>query len=201
MKKYLIHNSFIALAVLLSLSISSCSAKKEVIEQPLVAPVPQPPAPVIEEPKVEEVKPAEVTPPPPQETYEVMENSAKAAEAEQEIEEKVEEIEVKDRIFFAYDSSEVSSDARQILDTQSEWLNSDQSVKVIIEGHCDERGTREYNIALGEKRANATKRYLVSKGVDSGRVKIISYGKERPVAFGNNEDSLAKNRRSVTVIQ
>ena len=198
MKKHLIHKLFIALAVFLSLSISSCSSKKEVMEQPLVAPVTQPPVPVIEEPKVEEVKPAEA---PPQETYEVIENSAKAAEAEQEIEEKVEEIEVKDRIFFAYDSSEVGSDARQILDTQSEWLNNDQSVKVIVEGHCDERGTREYNIALGEKRANSTKRSLVSKGVDSSRIKIISYGKERPVAFGNNEDSLAKNRRSVTVIQ
>ena len=198
MNKYLIHKFCIALAVFLSLSIASCSGKKEVMEQPLVAPVPQPPAPVIEEPKVEEVKPAEA---PPQETYEVIENSAQAKEAEQEIEEKVEEIEVKDRIFFAYDSSEVGGDARQILDTQSEWLNSDQSVKVIVEGHCDERGTREYNIALGEKRANATKRYLASKGVDSSRIKIISYGKERPVAFGNNEDSLAKNRRSVTVIQ
>jgi len=100
-----------------------------------------------------------------------------------------------------YDSSELSKDAKEILTTQSEWLGSDKSIKVLIEGHCDERGTREYNIALGEKRANAVKEFLTSKGIDQSRIKIISYGKERPAMFGSDESSMAKNRRSVTVIE
>lgn len=117
-----------------------------------------------------------------------------------QIDQQVEEIEVKDRVFFAYDSSKLSDEAKKILNVQAQWLNSDNSIKITIEGHCDERGTREYNIALGEKRANSTKDYLVSKGVDPMRISIVSYGKERPAFFGSSPEIMAKNRRAVTVI-
>lgn len=121
-------------------------------------------------------------------------------ETQAKIDEQVEEIEVKDRVFFAYDSSALSEESKKILNVQSQWLNSDKSIKITIEGHCDERGTREYNIALGERRANATKDYLVSKGVNPERISIVSYGKERPAFFGSSPEVMAKNRRAVTVI-
>ena len=124
---------------------------------------------------------------------------AKALEEQAKIN-KTEEVEVQDRVFFGYDSAELSDDAKKILDTQAEWLKSDPAINVTIEGHCDERGTREYNIALGEKRANAAKKSLVSHGIDASRIKTISYGKERPAFFGNNEESMSKNRRAVTVV-
>lgn len=98
-----------------------------------------------------------------------------------------------DRVLFAYDSSELSSTARGILAKQAEWLNHNRGVRVRIEGHCDERGTREYNLALGERRATAVKNYLVALGVPATRMDTISYGKERPVEPGN----FAKNRRGV----
>ncbi len=114
---------------------------------------------------------------------------------------KEDEIEVQDRVFFGYDSSEISDDAKKILDTQALWLKSDPSIKITLEGHCDERGTREYNIALGDRRANAAKTYLVKTGgVDASRIKTVSYGKERPAYFGTDEDTLSKNRRAVTVV-
>ena len=110
------------------------------------------------------------------------------------------EVEVQDRVFFGYDSSEISDESQKILDVQASWLKSDSNLKVTIEGHCDERGTREYNIALGEKRANATKKYLVKHGVESSRIKVVSYGKERPAYFGSDEAVISKNRRAVTVV-
>ncbi len=110
------------------------------------------------------------------------------------------EVEVQDRINFGYDSAELTDESKKILNTQVEWLKSDTGIKITIEGHCDESGTREYNIALGEKRANAAKNYLTSNGIDSTRIKIISYGKERPAFFGNSEEILAKNRRAVAVV-
>ena len=113
----------------------------------------------------------------------------------------MEEIQVEDRVFFDLDSSSLKDNAKKILDNQAAWLKSDPSIKVIIEGHCDERGTREYNIALGERRANATKEYLVSNGVEEFRIKTISYGKERPAFVGRGEEIWSKNRRSVTVIE
>ena len=119
---------------------------------------------------------------------------------DQETQAAIEEVEVQDRIFFAYDSSELSPEAKVILDTQVSWLKSDPQITVTVEGHCDERGTREYNIALGEKRADSVKQYLTSAGIDSSRVKTISYGKERPAFFGSSPEIMAKNRRSVTVI-
>ena len=105
-----------------------------------------------------------------------------------------------DRIFFDTDKSDVDDADKPTLQSQAAWLLKYPSVKVTIEGHCDERGTREYNLALGERRANAAKNYLASLGVDPGRMTTISYGKERPEALGSDEESWAKNRRAVSIV-
>jgi len=109
-------------------------------------------------------------------------------------------VNVGDRVFFGFDQYNLTADARSTLEKQAVWLKKFQGATIAIEGHADERGTREYNLALGERRANAAKEYLVSLGVDAMRVKTISYGKERPVALGHNEAAWAQNRRSVTVV-
>jgi len=109
-------------------------------------------------------------------------------------------VNVGDRVFFGYDSSELDSDAQELLQDQVAWLKQYSDVSVIIEGHCDERGTREYNLALGEKRAQAVKNYLISLGISSDRVSTISYGKERPAVVGSNDGAWAQNRRSVTLV-
>jgi peptidoglycan-associated lipoprotein len=108
-----------------------------------------------------------------------------------------------DRVFFAYDSSALTDNAEEVLDTQVNWLNMRRhsNVNVVVQGYCDERGTREYNLALGERRANAVKNYLVSQGVAADRISVISYGKERPAVLGNNEAAWAQNRRAVTVVK
>jgi peptidoglycan-associated lipoprotein len=98
-----------------------------------------------------------------------------------------------DQVLFAYDSSELSANARDILGKQAEWMNYHSRTRFTIEGHCDERGTREYNLALGERRATAVKNYLVALGVPASRLDTISYGKERPVSAGDH----AQNRRGV----
>lgn len=107
---------------------------------------------------------------------------------------------VGDRVFFATDSSRLSAEAQSTLQRQANWLNQYPSVSVTIEGHCDERGTRAYNLALGERRATAARNYLVSLGVNPSRINTVSYGKERPAALGSSESAWAQNRRSVTVI-
>ena len=107
---------------------------------------------------------------------------------------------VGDRVFFDFDKYNLRPDARETLAIQATWLQKYPSGTVLIEGHCDERGTREYNLALGERRANAVKDYLVALGVAPGRVKTISYGKERPEAMGSNEQAWAQNRRGVTMV-
>ncbi len=126
------------------------------------------------------------------------ENQAEALD--QQTEAQSQEVEVQDRVFFGYDSSDVNDEAKKILDVQVAWLKSDPSIRITIEGHCDERGTREYNIALGEKRANSVKKYLVASGVEATRIKTVSFGKERPAFFGATEEIFNKNRRAVTVI-
>lgn len=108
---------------------------------------------------------------------------------------------VGDRIFFGYDEHNLSSEARQIVGMQAEWLMQYPNVNVIIEGHCDERGTREYNLALGDRRATAVKNYLIASGVAPERVRTISYGKERPAVPGSYPEAWAQNRRSVLVIE
>ena len=109
-------------------------------------------------------------------------------------------IKVGDRVLFGYDSSELDDDDRSVLDNQAKFLNQNPSLKVTLEGHCDERGTREYNLALGEKRASAVKDYLISVGINSERVSVVSYGKERPQVLGSNKAAWSMNRRSVTTI-
>ena len=110
-------------------------------------------------------------------------------------------VNVGDRVFFGFDKYDLSGEARRTLELQSAWLKKYPQYKVVVEGHADERGTREYNLALGERRANSVKDYLVALGIDPSRVETISYGKERPVALGHDEESWAKNRRSVSVIR
>ena len=105
-----------------------------------------------------------------------------------------------DTIFFETDSYDIDPEDRAILDTQAAWLVANPGVRVTIEGHCDERGTREYNLALGERRANAASNYLAARGVSASRMTVISYGKERPIALGSDASSWAQNRRAVTVV-
>ncbi len=109
-------------------------------------------------------------------------------------------VNVGDRVFFGYDSSDLDSDALELLQDQVAWLKQNSDVTVTIEGHCDERGTREYNLALGEKRAQAVKNYLIGLGINPDRVSTISYGKERPAVVGSNDGAWAQNRRSVTLV-
>lgn len=103
-------------------------------------------------------------------------------------------------IYFDTDRFNIDSEDSARLQTQAQYLGRYPQVSITIEGHADERGTREYNLALGERRANAAKNFLVSLGVDAGRIATVSYGKERPVALGSNEESWARNRRAVSVV-
>lgn len=105
-----------------------------------------------------------------------------------------------DRVFFAFDRSDISPEAREILARQADWLRRYPNVTVTIEGHCDERGTREYNLALGERRAQAVKNVLVALGIPASRISTISYGKERPAVVGSSEEAYAQNRRAVTTV-
>jgi peptidoglycan-associated lipoprotein len=105
-----------------------------------------------------------------------------------------------DRIFFGFDQYNVDAEDQATLRSQAQWLQRNPAVRVLLEGHADERGTRDYNIALGERRANAAKNFLVSLGIDAGRIEVLSYGKERPAAIGSDEESYAQNRRAVTVV-
>ena len=106
---------------------------------------------------------------------------------------------VPDRVFFATNESVLTTASRDTLRKQADWLRQNSDINVVLEGHADERGTREYNLALGERRANAAKDYLMTYGVSSNRISVISYGKERPVDSGSNPLAWSKNRRSVTV--
>ncbi|RZI47270.1 peptidoglycan-associated lipoprotein Pal [Rickettsiales endosymbiont of Peranema trichophorum] len=115
----------------------------------------------------------------------------------------VQELEGKigDRVFFALNESTLSTEAKNTLARQSEFMKSHPDLKFVIEGHCDERGTREYNLALGERRANSAMNYLISIGADPSKMTPISYGKERPAVVGHDEESWKQNRRAVTVIK
>lgn len=109
-------------------------------------------------------------------------------------------VNVGDRVFFSYDQFDLSPEARATLERQAAWLKQYPNVSITVEGHADERGTREYNLALGEKRANSTKSYLMSLGVEGTRVNTISYGKERPAVPEATEAAWSQNRRAVTVV-
>jgi peptidoglycan-associated lipoprotein len=105
-----------------------------------------------------------------------------------------------DTVLFATDSYDLDGESRSILDRQIQWLKQYAAVRITVEGHADERGTREYNLALGDRRANSAKNYLASQGVSAARITTISYGKERPAAMGSDEAAWAQNRRAVTVV-
>ena len=106
---------------------------------------------------------------------------------------------VPDRVFFATNESILTTASRETLRKQAAWLRKNSKITIVLEGHADERGTREYNLALGERRANAAKDYLMTYGISSDRISVLSYGKERPVDSGSNPLAWSKNRRSVTV--
>ena len=107
----------------------------------------------------------------------------------------------KDRVFFGFDKSNLSAEAVKVLKVQAEYLKANPEKQIVIEGHADDRGTREYNLALGERRAVAVKNYLISRGVDANRIRVISYGKERPAVVGANEAAWSQNRRAVTLVK
>ena len=136
------------------------------------------------------------------EEFGVVENEAQIEKINEQIQEEIEQVEVPDRVLFGLNQSDLSDTAKEKLNIQIEWLKSDNSINVIIEGHADERGTREYNIALGEKRATSVKNYFINNGgIDANRIKTISYGKERPAFIGTGEEIWGKNRRAVTAIE
>lgn len=107
---------------------------------------------------------------------------------------------VGDRVFFAFNQSSLSSDAQATLDRQAGWLQRYPNVRVLVAGNADDRGTEEYNLALGQRRANAAKDYLVARGVDASRIQTISYGKDRPTALGDDEQAWAQNRNAITSV-
>lgn len=109
-------------------------------------------------------------------------------------------VEVGDRIFFDFDKFEIRADQRGTVEALAAWLDTNPSVTLTIEGHADERGTREYNLALGERRANSVRDYLVALGTNPGRLTTVSYGEERPAVLGSNESAWAQNRRGVFVV-
>jgi peptidoglycan-associated lipoprotein len=109
-------------------------------------------------------------------------------------------VNIGDRVFFGYDQSDISGEGQTTLERQATWLKQYPNVSVTIEGHADERGTREYNLALGERRASSVRSYLLSQGIDSSRINVISYGKERPAVTEASPSGWAQNRRAVTVV-
>ena len=110
-------------------------------------------------------------------------------------------VNVGDRVFFGFDRYNLTTEARYTLQQQAAWMIANSGVKITVEGHCDERGTREYNLALGDRRANAVSDYLMTLGVPATRITTISYGKERPEDAASTETAWAKNRRGVTTVQ
>lgn len=109
-------------------------------------------------------------------------------------------VDVGDRVYFGYDQYDLSAEARATLEQQAALLRKHPATDIVIQGHCDERGTREYNLALGERRASSAKDYLVALGISPARIQTVSFGEERPAAIGSNESALAQNRRAVTVV-
>jgi peptidoglycan-associated lipoprotein len=107
---------------------------------------------------------------------------------------------VQDRVFFGFDKSDLSSESKAVLAKQAEWIKAHGAAHYKVEGHCDERGTREYNLALGERRANSAKKYLVSQGVAASQLEVVSFGKEKPAVYGHDEQAWAQNRRAVTSV-
>ena len=143
-----------------------------------------------------QVKPDEAA---PSETEVVKDQIYPSEAAEAVVPEEKSIIDFKD-VLFDYDKYDIRPDGRAVLDSITPWLKENKSVKILIEGHCDDRGTNEYNLALGEKRAKAAKNYLISKGISSKRISIITYGEEKPTCLAHNESCWQKNRRAHFVI-
>jgi len=181
MKKVLVF----LVVILLILSFST-SCKKKVKEVP-----PPPPAPqAVEQPKVEKVEEPVVKEPVLSEEEIFLKKSL----------EEINQTKPLAMIFFDYDKYNIREDAVPVLEANASWLKKFPTTKVLIEGHCDERGTEEYNLALGEKRAKSTMDYLVSLGIPAERIRIISYGKSQPLDPGHDEAAWAKNRRAQFLI-
>ncbi len=175
MKKIVVFS--LALFLVLSFAVS-CKKKVEV--------VPPPPPQVKEQPKVEKVEPPVVKEPVLTEEEIFMRKTLDEINREKPL----------GMVHFDYDKYFIREDAKPVLDMNAGWMNKFRTTKILIEGHCDERGTEEYNLALGEKRAKSTQDYLISLGISADRIKIISYGKSQPLDPGHNEDSWQKNRRA-----
>lgn len=165
----------IALAAALALSVAGCAKKK-------VEELPPPPAPAPLPPAAEPAPPPSPSGPTPGSRADFVAQSGS------------------DTVWFDTDSYDIDAEDQAVLTKQAAWLAKYPNVTVTIEGHCDERGTREYNLALGDRRATAAKNYLVNAGVSASRLSVISYGKERPLATGSDEASWAQNRRAVSVV-
>jgi peptidoglycan-associated lipoprotein len=163
-------------------SLSACASKPKPVPVPEAPPPPMTPPP----------PPADTfAPPPPQP---VTTGQIRPGSQQDFV------VNVGDRVYFDYNAYEVKPEGRGVLDAQAAWLNRYPSVKVRIEGNCDERGTREYNLALGARRAGSVAQYLASRGVSSSRISTVSYGKERPIDSGTGEEAWAKNRNAHTDI-
>ncbi len=189
---------YLSLSVFLAFAISACAKKVKIAEKEVIA-----------KPE-KEVKPAEVAPKKPALTEEEL-ALAKRREEERA---KLEAIErarrareherlnrfLSEHVHFDFDKFSIKDSEKPILERKKEWIMDHPTAKVLIEGHCDERGTREYNLALGDRRANSCKQYLILLGVDSNRLSTISYGEEKPIDPGQNEDAWAKNRRGQFVV-
>jgi peptidoglycan-associated lipoprotein len=176
----------LALITLAAASITACATKKPV-ETAAATPMP---APTPAAPAARPAAPATPAAPRPAPA-----STAPAPGSEQDF-----VVNVGDRVFFDYDQHDVRADARPLLDAQAQWLQRYPNVAIRIEGNADERGTREYNFALGARRASSVRDYLVSKGVQANRIETVSYGKERPIDTSQNEDAWAKNRNGHTAI-
>ncbi len=170
-------------AFALSIGLVACTSQPKQTAPVVAEPAPPAPAPA---PEPEPV----VTPPP---APEVVVPSGPAAGSMADF-----KVNVGDRVYFDLDQYRLSADAQNVLKRQAAWLSSYPGVNIIVAGNCDERGTREYNLALGERRASVVKDYLVSLGVDRARIQTVSYGKERPLAIGSDEAAWAQNRNGFT---
>jgi peptidoglycan-associated lipoprotein len=175
MKKLLIYS--LAIILVFSFAVSCKKKPKE---------VPPPPPQTQEQPKVEKVEPPVVQEPQLTEEDVFLQKSLDQINREKPL----------GTIYFDYDSAVIRDDARPVLDTNATWLKKFRTVKILVEGHCDERGTEEYNMALGEKRAKGAQDYLLSLGIGSDRIKILSYGKSQPTNPGHDESAWQMNRRA-----
>jgi peptidoglycan-associated lipoprotein len=179
--------SILLILVLVAL-VGACKKPPPVVEPE--APAVEPPPPPPPEPETRQVEPDFPTEP-----------IAEPEPTRSELIDQWNQSGVLETVYFAFDSSELSEAALQTLRANAEWLKAHADVNVVVEGHCDERGTIEYNLALGERRAGSVREYLTSLGLDRARLRIITYGEERPVDPGHSESAWSKNRRAAFLLE